>query len=458
MNIQNEIIKNSTWSGWLKDYVESENQRRLRIQKLYKEYKGKVAVLERTMDDPLKKNNRLPNDYRGLIVDQCVGYLFGNPVTYTIEGDYPDHIRERVGTYFSRWINQQSTDDLDYTTGKYMAVCGVAYRLAYINTKGMESVCHVDPWECNVIKDGRTGLPQYGVRFYTVTETYNGTNYELIQAEVYDEKTIYLLKQNPEKDFIMQEGYPKPHGFVGVPLIEYENNDEQMGDFEKVAKLIDAMDYTLSDVQNEIEEFRNAYMVLKGAEVDEDDLQSIRQTGAIQIPPDADVSFLTKQIDDAFIENHKKTLNEHIYKFSHSVDMGDDKFSGGSQSGESRKYKLLPLENKAKTKERKFVKANRDMFACLASVWQVKGMPVDPLDISMQFTRNLPIELKSEAEMVDKLAGHISQETLFTLLSFISDPQKEKDMILKEKMDEPVIDLDEFEEVDGDGVNPYDPD
>src|SRR5699024_2635800 len=128
---------------------------------------------------------------------------------------------------------------------------------------------------------------------------------------------------------------------------------------------------------------------------------------------------------DQFLENHKKTLNDNIYKFSQTVDMGDEKFSGGAESGESRKWKLLSLENKSITKERKFTRALQEQFKIISSSWKKKN-----IDIPYTDTSNIPIDMLYYADIIQKLKGLISDETLFANIPFISDPQLEIEKML----------------------------
>ena len=51
--------------------------------------------------------------------------------------------------------------------------------------------------------------------------------------------------------------------FGRIPIITVYNNEEQMSDLEKIETLVNDYDKVLSDVSNEFEAFRNAYLMLK---------------------------------------------------------------------------------------------------------------------------------------------------------------------------------------------------
>lgn len=235
--------------------------------------------------------------------------------------------------------------------------------------------------------------------------------------------------------------------FALMPIVEIVYNDEKLPAFRKVESLIDAYDRALSDAQNEIEEFRLAYLKIIGAEpLDEDEAARIRQTGSISVPEGGDVDFLTKTIDDDVLEHHKETLRENIYRFSATVDMTDQKFSGSDQSGEARKWKLLALENKASVLERKFSKALRQQFKILSTHWQAKGYALDWQNIDWTIHRNIPLELSMEAQITSLLRGNVTERTRLGLLSFIDDPERE----IKEMQAESSVDLDSVKVDEGD--------
>ncbi len=141
------------------------------------------------------------------------------------------------------------------------------------------------------------------------------------------------------------------------------------------------------------------------------------------------------------MKDHKKTLNDNIYKFTKSVDMRDEQFSGSAMSGESRKWKLVNFENRAKTKERKFEKALKYQFKVLCSAWNVKEIKLKPEDVSFIFKRNLPVDINYEADATGKLKGKVSEDTRLSLLSFITDVEAEK----VKMEDDTAIDLDKIE-------------
>src|SRR5699024_5982785 len=203
-------------------------------------------------------------------------------------------------------------------------ICGYGARLAYIDKEGLERVINIDPWEVIFIENQSTKETDYAMRYYPFEivkdEKLRTTT---TKVEWYDDEKVTFYIKGDDGTYILDDTEPiNPlyHTFDYVPVVKFENNNEEIGSFEKVEELIDGYDRLISDAQNEMEEFRQAYMKFIGASVDKETILEARQSGAFNLPEGGDIGFITKEVNDQFLENHKKTLNDNIYKFSQTVD------------------------------------------------------------------------------------------------------------------------------------------
>ncbi|QBJ83527.1 phage portal protein [Bacillus subtilis] len=365
-----------------------------------------------------KVNNKLNNSYDSDIVDTKVGYLFGHPITYEFDDKRETGTTSSGKQMIDDFNTLNNIADEDSEWGKMATICGYGARLAYIDRNGNERVKNIEPWEAVFLSDGNIHEPEYALRYY---ETYNGQQ----KAEFYDSKTIYYFSTKDSSAFTLD--HKQPHMFDGCPLFGLANNKELKGDAEKVLSLIDAYDRTLSDASNEIEQYRLAYLILKGLGADEDTLQQLKKTGILELYDEKDdVSYLTKDINDAIIENHLNRLEENILRFAKSVNFSDESF-GGNVTGVAMKFKLMALENKCITMERKMTAALRYQYKLIFSAWATKNKAKaeDYLKVWFGFKRNLPANVLEEAETTSQLKGNISEETRLSLLSFVDDVQYE---------------------------------
>ena len=404
------------------------------LKKKYSQFKAEeLLIQDRKFDDATKVNNKINDDYRGTIVLQSMGYVFGKPISYQIDKAlYNDSTFETLNLKLSEFNVMNNLADLDSETGKLQAICGKAYRLCYIDLEGFEKVININPWDVIALKNNKNDI-EYAFYIYN---TFNVEGKEVTNVEFYDSTKFVTYSNNGESDFVVVE--EKAHQFAYMPIIEFLNNSEEQGDCDKVENLIDSYDRIVSDSQNELEEFRLAYMKFIGCEIDAETKLQAQNTGAFSLPENADAGFITKNINNTFLEDHKRTLNENIYKFSSSVDMSDETFSGATMSGESRKWKLLVLEFKAITKERKFGTGLREMFKVICSAWNTKGVPLNYLDLFFTFKRSIPVDLSYLGDVATKFKGIVSDRTLLAQLPFVEDIQYEMDTIAEEQKDDTV--------------------
>lgn len=93
--------------------------------------------------------------------------------------------------------------------------------------------------------------------------------------------------------------------------------------------------------------------------------------------------------------------------------------------------------------EAKMMDAAQYMWKLLCAIWEKKNITVDPLQITMEFTRNFPLDTLTEAQTVQALIGAgIPKEVAYSQLSFVDDVDYVMKMIEKEKNNTPSL-LDE---------------
>ena len=435
-------------SDILKDLIEGHAPARERMMGLYERYRADVngvPILTRQFDDPNKINNKLNNDFFSDIIDTKVGYFAGKPVSYIIDKEQEGY--KKLTETLDDFLKRNNAPDLDSETAKMAAITGEGVRLLYIDRDGDERVTLARPWESILLCESGMDAPLYAMRYYHVRrEVKPGDWQDVIRVEWYDDEYItYYVQIRKDGDFRpddYEQPNPVPHNFDYVPMVHFPNNEEMQGDCEKVLALIDGYDKTISDVNSEIEQFRLAYMAFYGIEVDEEVLMLAKRTGAFNFPDtDGKMEFVTKMLDDDVVEHHLARLEDNIMRFSKSVNFADEKFAG-TQTGVALRYKMLALESKCITAERKFTAALRQMFKVLASAWAKRGVGMDYMDVDFQFTRNFPLNLNDEADTTSKLRGHVSEQTRLSLLSFVDDPAWELEQMQAE--DAGAVDLDDF--------------
>ncbi len=452
-NILKELtaLNGQVTSQIIKDLIDDHAPIRAKMLSLYNRYKtDDLPILNREFEDENKINRKLNNSFDSEIVDTKVGYFIGNPISYQV--DDVQQGSEKVDATLTDFALRNSVDDLDSETVKMATICGYAARLLYIDRDGLECAMKVNPWEVILVYDRSINEPQFALRYYDITVKDGYKEKTKTRVEWYDDQLVTYYLQDDSGEYVLdisEPVNPQPHLFDLVPVIVFPNNEEQQGDAEKVLNLIDAYDRTLSDVNSEIEQFRLAYMAFYGYDPDEETLAKARKTGAFGLDEKSEgvgIEFITKTMNDTAVENHLNRLEGNIMRFGKTVNMTDESFAS-NLSGVAIRYKLMALENKCITMERKMTAALRQQFRVLATAWAKKGIPVDYTNIFFQFKRNLPVNLLDEAQTTAQLRGHVSERTRLSQLSFVDDVEWELTEMAKDN--EGLLDLDKGDGDDG---------
>lgn len=98
------------------------------------------------------------------------------------------------------------------------------------------------------------------------------------------------------------------------------------------------------------------------------------------------------------------------------------------------KFKLHGLETKCGMYQAQMMNAAQYMWKLLSSVWAKKGIKVDPLQVTMDFKRNFPQDLASEAQIIQALiAAGLPKAVAYAQLSFVDDVDYIMQLIEDEK-------------------------
>ena len=235
---------------------------------------------------------------------------------------------------------------------------------------------------------------------------------------------------NVEDPLVYADEVPTEHYFGGIPIIEYLNNKEAIGDFEMQIPLIDAYNTLMSDRVNDKDQFIDSILALYGAIMGDDTketqeaLKKLREEKLLELPIDAKAEYLNRQMDEGGAETLRKAIKEDIYTFSHVPNLTDANFAGQA-SGVALEYKLLGLEMLTKTKERHYRQGLRKRIKLYCNFLGLKQISIDAGEIVPTFTRALPKNLQELAGIVSMLQNRVSEKTLLNLLPFVEDPDGE---------------------------------
>lgn len=395
--------------------IEKHSGHRARMLKNYDRYKTNsrgIPIFSRQLERDVTTDRKLNFDYVSEIVDMKTGYFAGSAASYSYDKETPEFktAKQQLADFFER----NRIADINMETTKYCAIAGYSARLIYTDKAGDDRLMYIPGHQAILLnEDGNIIETEFAIRYYGDESGYI--------IHFYDETTRYKYQQDGTELQLIEQA---SHNFSKCPLFGYPNNDELMGDPDKVLEIIDAVDRTLSDVNSEIESFRLAYMIFYGIDINQEILDQMMKTGALGIPAMPGerplVDYLTKNLNDNVIENHLNRLHSAIYRFSGTPDLSDEAFSGNS-SGVALKFKLFGLETKCARFEQKFRAADTRMCEILATKWKIAGITFNPFKVISEFKRNFPLDLLYEIDVLSKSMGVLSEQTRLGLASFIDD-------------------------------------
>lgn len=396
-----------------------------RLGKYFNYYEGNQAILRKMVNDPTKPCNRIVTNYCYTIVGNYQGYLTGQDITYTSPNDISAIVD--ILSY-----NDVRTEDSELL--KQALIYGRSFEINYIDEDGKQRFKVLDTRQCIPVYDNTLNqnllcvIRFYPIDQFDVSNGYNVDIYYTDRIEHYTMNTGFTTLR-----FIGEE----QHFYHQVPVTVFSLNPEEKSIFDKIMGLQDAYNTLLSSEVDDFEAFCDAYLVLKNVTATADEVAEMKEKRVIVLPyaaqgVDPDASFLNKNISDTQIENMLTNIDEQIHKISNSPDFTDEAF--GTSSGVAMKYKLLGFENTAGAIAANMTKALQKRLELICEILNLTSGEQMWRDVEITFTRNLPVDLAETANLVNTLKGTVSDRTLLSLLPFVSDIDKELEMVEESKL------------------------
>ncbi|MCW6124226.1 phage portal protein [Clostridium sporogenes] len=407
-----------------KAYEEYQNNLQI-YAKMYAYYKGNTDAINNYQMVTERSNNRINTNFIKKFIKEEVSYSVGNDVNY-ISKSGNENIVNDIDYYLDHW-----SEGHDSNLAKNMLIYSLAYELYYVDREGQFSSKIINPQE------GYAAIDDFGnISFFmhTYKLKFDDTTY----IDVYTDKEILHFNDKFE-----EMSKPTKHIFGAVPVglaqLSEEGKDDTL--FKDLKGLQDAYETNLSDISNEISDFRNAYMVLTGVQIDEKDIPKMKELGVIQIKTkDGKAAWLIKNINDTFIQNTLNTMEDKMYQLSSHINHNEKMQS--NLSSLALRARLIALEEKCKLNQKSIADCIKTRLKFLFIYLKViKNKNYDFRDIKSKFTPNIPQDDLMTAQIISQLGDKLSTETGLSLLSFIENPKNE----MKKLEDENPIDLDNMD-------------
>lgn len=392
-----------------------------RLRKYKNYYDGIQAILNKAYADPNKPCNKTVINYCRNIVNSYAGYM-ATPghISYRSDDDIEDIMD--ILRY-----NDYQAEDASFLVDAL--IYGVANELMYVDNDGKTRFQLINPLQCfGVYDDSLSADLTHFVRFYQISDWDDSDNY---YVDVYNDvmmKRYQMTGLNGQLVFVEE----LPHYFRQCPANIFYMPDEQ-SIFDCVMGLQDSVNELLSAEIDDYSAFCDAYLVLEGAELDEEDAAAMRQNRIIQLPAEAKAYWLTKAAQDGQVENVLARIHDSIYRIAQCPDFSSESFVGGVSSGIAIQYRLTGMENRAGIIEGAMKKALQRRVEIICGLVALSLGEAVFRDIQIDFKRNIPADEASTINLVNALKGTVSDATLLSQLDFITDVNAELEAVKAQK-------------------------
>lgn len=460
------------------------NHQVARISTLQRYYEGDNDIHYWKSDKSKNRaDNRIASGHPRYITTMRVGYSLGKGIQYLynsptdepgVDNEQADVLMQQINEF-----NQEVDEEyIEKTLKKSLSVTGRAFELLYTTTSmkadGKQNVnvelTVLDPANAFVVYD--TNIHQnslFGVYYYLV----NFNDKPMYYVTAYTDTKVYHYEPISSIGAkLTLSGEPEEHFFGRVPITEYSNNDERLGDWEPDLDLIDSYDKAISEMANSEEDFSNATLVVNGDidvpktmkkpvkdsdgnivydengeivwEIDPNSpyLNTLSKVmylkpsiinnanGGVTVVPSS-AQYLTKELP---IDNWKTHIDEivrDIYTDTNTPNVNDENF-GGNSSGVAMSYKLFGSDQVRETQNDLFGRGVKRRLRLVAHFWGIKDVIPDETlvnNVSLNFPPNLP---KNDTETINNAMGllraGVSQETVFGYLSSATGVKQEEEV------------------------------
>lgn len=387
---------------------------------------GKSEVYTDYKHNPKRSNLKVRTNFIKKFIKEEVSYLLSNKPTYISKSDNSKEV-EFVNFKLSHWDKNH-----DKMLLRDMLSYGSIFELYYTSKLGKELLFNskiVSPRDGYLLTDD-FGRAKMFLRFFK--KKFDTKQY----IDIYTSDFIYHVD-----DSFTEVSKPTENIFGEVPVkvgcvSAYKEHDTL---FNELKGLQDAYETNLSDIVNEISDYRLAYLIMLGCNIDyktkdeegKTQLDYMKEKGIINAnEKDVIIKFLTKDINDTFVQNTLDVLKKNIYEISNHIDTNEKLQS--NTSGSALRNRLIGLEQRVRDSEGSMKNIIQGRMYFLFKLFnKIENIDYDYRDVSVKFTLNIPQDDLLMAQTLSQfgIGENISLKTALAQLSFINNPDQEIKLI-----------------------------
>lgn len=416
----------------LKDAFSVHQTNAAEIEYLQNYEKGVQPILYREKEVRPEINFKIVENHAAEITAFKVGYVFGSPITFVqrasndITGPNGD-VDDKKIAILNEMMFEEGKPSQDQALGKDLAVTGVGYRIG-LPKKVKTGISTFDMLRLNP----RT---TFVVKFNDIYKRVAiGASYVVLEDNTvilgaYTDKWYFEMKGDLTGNFKVVSVSPNRLGIV--PIVEYRNDNERMGCFERVISLLDALNAATSDRLNGLAQFVQSILWMNNCEIDSAQMDQLKDKLGLLTKSEpgnpASVQYLTATLDQAQTQTLIDSMYEQVLQIAGVP--GREQSTGGNTGQAimlSNGWQIA--EQHARSLEQIFTDSEREMLKVVLRITSlVDSSEMADLklsDIDVKFSRNRTDSLLVKTQgLMNQLQAGIHPLIAIKNCGLYSDPQ-----------------------------------
>lgn len=425
-------------------------QNRAEMLYLFEYVKGRQPILDREKQIRPEINEKIVDNMASEILEFKLGYEFGSPISYVQRARKDIKSRNALFSFFKKLftsdeskkedlrvsaINEMMVEECkaakDLQLAKDVKTCGIGYRLI-LPKKIKTGVSVFDLLVLNpmntfvVYSNDAYREPILGVSYFPHRD---GS----VTFGCYTKTSYFKIEMGITKGF--EDWFEEKHNTVGmVPIIEYINDYDRMGCFERVIPLMDALNTIDSDRVNDIAQHVQNILWGDNVALDTEQYKKLRDDGMILTKSEQGRTATLKYLESVLDQSENQTLVDYVKQQILDITNTPSRseLSGGSTgSATNMSTGWMAAETDAKEKEQIWSASERRETAIILKIIKDSNevdtdiAELNLSDIEIKFSRSRTYDLATKCNSLSALIRiGIDPLRAIEVVGLFTDPQQ----------------------------------
>lgn len=425
-------------------------QNRAEMLYLFEYVKGRQPILNREKQIRPEINEKIVDNMASEVLEFKLGYEFGSPISYVQRARKDIKSRNALFSFFKKLftsdeskkedlrvsaINEMMVEECkaakDLQLAKDVKTCGVGYRLI-LPKKIKTGVSVFDLLVLNpmntfvVYSNDAYREPMLGVSYFPHRD---GS----VTFGCYTKTSYFKIEMGITKGF--EDWFEEQPNTLGmVPIVEYINDYDRMGCFERVIPLMDALNTIDSDRVNDIAQHVQNILWGDNVALDTEQYKKLRDDGMILTKSEQGRTATLKYLESVLNQSENQTLVDYVKQQILDITNTPSRseLSGGSTgSATNMSTGWMAAETDAKEKEQIWSASERRETAVILKIIKDSNevdadiAELNLSDIEIKFSRSRTYDLATKCNSLSALIGiGIDPLRAIEVVGLFTDPQQ----------------------------------